>query len=89
MAASAIVHRFHEIAAIATATISQAAPIHLDVTQSQLTVGEALDADQPNGRLIITNTDSRAARNAKAANPSAMVRVVRKTLFRVAATTQV
>lgn len=89
MTASAIVHRLHEITAIATATISQAAPTHLEVTQSQLTVDDALDVEHPNGRLIITNTESSAARNARAANASAMMRVVRRTVFLAAATVQV
>jgi hypothetical protein len=53
-AASASGHRFHEIREIARAATSHPAATHLDVPQSQLTVGELLDNEQPHGLDAIT-----------------------------------
>jgi hypothetical protein len=72
MAANASVHRFNETRQMASATTSQAAANHRDVTQSQLTTGDWLDTEQPHGLDHMTNTESRAASSARAANPSAM-----------------
>ena len=89
MAASATVHRLHETAEIASTTTSHAAPSHLDVTQSQLGVGESPDIEQPQGLETITKTDRRAASRAKTEKAKAMERVARRPAFRETAMPQV
>ena len=88
-AARATVHRFHETAEIASAITSHAAPNHLDVTQSQIGVGESLVIEQPHGLETITNTDRRAASRAKTAKVMAMELVARSPAFRETAMRQV
>lgn len=53
-AASAIAHRFTEMRKITRLAPSHTPATHLDVTQSQLTVGEPLDIEHPHGLDAIT-----------------------------------
>ncbi len=85
MAPSATVHRFQEIKQITSAAISQTAPTHLDVTQSQLSAWEPLDIEQPHGLDAMTKTENRAASSARAANARAMRLVVRSVPVRTRA----
>jgi hypothetical protein len=89
MAASATVHRFQEITEIPSATTNQTAPNTRDVTQSQLTVGESLVIEQPQGLETITNTDRMAASMATTAKAMAMEPVARSLAFRETAMAQV
>jgi hypothetical protein len=89
IAARATVHLFQEITEIASATTSQAAPTHRDVTQSQLTAGESLDIEHPQGLDTITKTDRRADSSARAAKARAIDRVARSAAFRETAIAQV
>ncbi len=67
------------------ATASQTAAI--DVTQSQVTTGESLFAEQPHGLDAITKTDSSTAANAHAPKTKATTLVVRRYAFGGAAVT--
>src|ERR1700686_2739870 len=79
--ARGIVHRFHATKVMPKATIRKRAAITLDVVQSQVTAEDWLPAEQPHGRDAITNTDSRTAARAAAANPTAILLVVRTSWF--------
>jgi len=89
IAARATVHRFQEITAVVSATPNHAPPNHRDVTQSQVTIGEPLDIEQPHGLETITTTESRAASSATAQKAMAIDLVVRSATFRDTAMKQV
>jgi hypothetical protein len=87
MTANGSFHRFHAIRHTAKPAASQTAAITLDVTQSQVTTGESLFAEQPHGLEAITKTDSSTAANAHAPKTKAMTLVVRRYAFGGAAVT--
>jgi hypothetical protein len=81
MIANSNFHRFHETKQTAKAAASQTAAITLDVIQSQVTTGDSLFAEQPQGLDAITKTDSRTAPRAPTPKAKAMTLVVRISEF--------
>jgi hypothetical protein len=77
MIANSNFHRFHDTKHTAKAAVSHAAATTLDVIQSQVTTGDSLFAEQPQGLEANTKTDSRTAARAAAPNTKAMTLVVR------------
>jgi hypothetical protein len=77
MTASTSFHRFHAITHTAKPATSQMAAITLEVTQSQVTMGEALLAEHPHGLDAITKTDRSTAPKAQAPKTRAIALVIR------------
>src|SRR5258708_385361 len=72
---SARYQRFNPISPRDNPAISQTTATALDVTQSQVTTGDWLFAEQPNGLDAITKTESNPAATAHAPNTKARKRV--------------
>lgn len=77
MATNANHHPFHEIRQTAKPPASQTPAITLDVTQSQVTVGDSLFAEHPHGLDDITKTDSSTAATARVLKTIAITLVIR------------
>jgi hypothetical protein len=75
--ASARFHRFHTIRHGDKPATSQTTAITLDVTQSHVTTGDALFAEQPHGLEAITKTESNTAATAHAPKTKARTWVAR------------
>ena len=76
--ASARYHRFKAIRHGVKPATSQTTAIPLDVTQSHVTKGDPLVAEQPNGLEAITKTESNTAATAHAPKTQARTRVARR-----------
>ena len=76
--ASARFHRFHAIKPMLKPAASQTAAINLEVTQSHVTSGVSLLAEQPQGLEAITKTESNTAATAHAPKTKARMLVVRR-----------
>jgi hypothetical protein len=74
-------HLLHEITHTPRAAASQAAATNLEVTQSQVTSGDSLFAEQPHGLDANTNTDSNTTAKAAALKTVAIVVCVRSCDF--------